>query len=410
MIRNILLSFILIIPGLSFADVYVSEVAWMGDGTSANNEWLELFNDGTSDVSLDGWSLRAVDGSPDITLSGSIASGEYFILERTSDESVSGVSADLIYSGALANTGEVLVLSNNGSEVDRVDGSGGWSIGGDNGTKETLQRSGSGWKTAAPTPRAGEGSSVSEDTEETNSSSESSGGSTEARVYGPAISIEADTSVTGYVGNRTTLSATAFDKYGKEFKKAVYVWSFGDGGEGVGKSVAHTYVYPGTYQAVVHARYGMWEIEEEVTVSILAAPISVVRVNGDAVVLINESSNRVDMSGWHLVQQGTRFTVPDRTFVLAGAEVAFPHSVTGFRPHESVGVVYSNGVSAVSYAVPAVSNHAVAESTEPPVTTVSSQVAAPGAATRSSISVWVYVFGGLLLVGVGSIVYLRRYG
>ncbi|ARI77925.1 phospholipase D-like domain-containing protein [Halobacillus mangrovi] len=118
-------------------DVVVSEVAWMGTNVSYNDEWIELYNNTFSSISLDGWTINAVDGSPAIELSGTIPAGGYFLLERTDDSTVSDITADLIYSGSLSNSGETLELRDDGQAViDTVDN---WYAG-DNDTKASMER------------------------------------------------------------------------------------------------------------------------------------------------------------------------------------------------------------------------------------------------------------------------------
>ncbi len=111
-------------------DVEINEVAWMGTSTSANDEWVELVNTTASPVDLTGWTLAAGDGTPSISLSGSIPAGGYFLLERTDDTTVPSVAADLIYTGALGNDGEQLFLRDDTAAViDEVDSSAGWFSG-----------------------------------------------------------------------------------------------------------------------------------------------------------------------------------------------------------------------------------------------------------------------------------------
>lgn len=140
-------------------DIVINEIAWMGDSESVNNEWIEIYNATTTAIDLSGWSVEAEDGSPNISLNKVINVGEYFLLERTSDNSVKPISADLIYSGVLSNEGEILILKDNtNKEIDRVDS---WYAG-DNDTKKTMQRisaSQSGilstnWITNSGTPKA----------------------------------------------------------------------------------------------------------------------------------------------------------------------------------------------------------------------------------------------------------------
>lgn len=116
----------------SLRDVVISEIAWMGTTTSSYDEWIELYNDTDSPIDLTGWSLVATDETPtvNINLSGSIPAGGYFLLERTNDDSVPGVAADLIYTGALSNEGENLILRDGASTiVDQVDCGSGWFSG-----------------------------------------------------------------------------------------------------------------------------------------------------------------------------------------------------------------------------------------------------------------------------------------
>lgn len=115
----------------------INEVAWMGTTASYNDEWIELYNGSSSSLSLDGWVLEAQDGSPSIQLSGSVAADDYFLLERTSDSTISGVAADQIYTGSLGNSNEVLYLKDaSGTVVDEVDS---WYAG-DNTTKAAMER------------------------------------------------------------------------------------------------------------------------------------------------------------------------------------------------------------------------------------------------------------------------------
>ena len=74
--------------------VVINEVAWAGTQSSSNDEWIELYNPSSQAVLLDGWTLKAADGSPNISLSGTIPAGGYFLLERT-DEDTTDVTVRL---------------------------------------------------------------------------------------------------------------------------------------------------------------------------------------------------------------------------------------------------------------------------------------------------------------------------
>jgi hypothetical protein len=79
------------------SDVVISEIAWMGTSTSSNHEWVKLYNNTDNSIDLSGGSLNAAARTPSISLSGNIHQGGCFLLERTDDDSVPGVTGDLIY-------------------------------------------------------------------------------------------------------------------------------------------------------------------------------------------------------------------------------------------------------------------------------------------------------------------------
>lgn len=117
--------------------VSINEIAWMGTTSTYNGEWMELYNNTNEDISLEGWQLKAKDGTPSVQLKGVIKANGYFLLERTSDATVGGVPANQIYTGALGNSSESLELYDpNGNLVDTVSA---WYAG-NNTTKATMER------------------------------------------------------------------------------------------------------------------------------------------------------------------------------------------------------------------------------------------------------------------------------
>ncbi|WP_017380760.1 phospholipase D-like domain-containing protein [Paenisporosarcina sp. TG-14] len=118
-------------------EVVINEIAWMGTTVDYNDEWIELYNNTSTSQSLNGWTLNSSDGTPSISLSGNIPANGYFILERTNDTTVSEVTANQIYSGAMGNTGEIFELrDSNNAVIDQVNA---WHSG-DNNTKATMER------------------------------------------------------------------------------------------------------------------------------------------------------------------------------------------------------------------------------------------------------------------------------
>ena len=108
--------------------VVINEAAWGGTAANPDDEWIELWNPGSESISLDGWVLT--DGNDiEIHLEGSIGQGEYYLLERGGDDTVSDVPANQLYTGALSNSGEELrLLDPAGNIIDSADG-GPWPAG-----------------------------------------------------------------------------------------------------------------------------------------------------------------------------------------------------------------------------------------------------------------------------------------
>jgi hypothetical protein len=230
----------LFIHNVAFAQIEINEVAWMGTVTSANDEWIELRNTGSESVDITGWVLQAVDGAPEFTLTGSIAPGAYFLMERSDDATIPDISADMLYTGSLGNIGEFLQLRDaTGSIIDSVDHADGWQ-GGDNVTKETMQRKGSLWITASPTPRAENNTedSLSGDTSSDQADQDSSGvrNTTVADERIEIIKKEEDPQYFAELEiPEKAFTKTPVHFYGKVIERDVtqlrgqYYWNFGDG-------------------------------------------------------------------------------------------------------------------------------------------------------------------------------------
>ncbi len=133
------LVFIAALSALADGQVVINEVGWSGTAASSSDEWIELYNLGDRAVDLSGWTLSFGDTTIDLgAMSGdtvevrqtTIAAGGYLLLERTDDDAVADVDADVLYKGGLSNAGELLELRDaDGVVVDRVDGAAGWAAG-----------------------------------------------------------------------------------------------------------------------------------------------------------------------------------------------------------------------------------------------------------------------------------------
>ncbi len=321
----VLLCLLWCVPGVSFAAVLINEVAWMGNSISANDEWIELYNSGTEAVSLDGWILK--DGmSLEISLSGNIAAGQYALLERTDDTSAPGVSAFLIYTGALSNTGATLSLYRSDAAIeDQVAGGENWeSIGGDNVTKETAQYTASGWITALATPgKVNSGVQYSQDDEEDSSESSSnsssataSSGKTDKSLVKSdnVLMLSFDVPEIIYINQPVYFEAIP-SNVGKTIMNSLdYVWNFGDFEIEKGKEVSHVYKYPGEYIVTVEGSYVRHKEITRHTITVLPVKFSLTRDRDGNVQVHNDSPYEVDVSGF-IIRGEKTIQFPEHSYI-----------------------------------------------------------------------------------------------
>lgn len=354
------------VPGSALAAILINEVAWMGSSDNPNAEWIELMNTGSETVNLAGYKVVSSTGSPSITISGSITSGGYYLLMRTSMNLISGVTADQAYTGALSNAGATLVLQDaSGTIVDEVIGGTNWSsIGGDNTSKKTAQRSGNGWVTATPTP--GTSNVVQEEDEEesgpdpveepeattTQTTIGGSSATSGAGVYAfPKLYISAGPSREVVAFADTPFRAFVFDEESRPRRDARITWSFGDGSRRDGPSVRHAYQAPGEYLVVVRAAHREATAIRTLTVTVAPADVAVTDLSDAGIMLTNHGDDVLDLSYWKFEALGKRFTIPEDTALLPGHEVLFPASVTRLATStKEVSLTYPSGRVAASYA------------------------------------------------------------
>lgn len=347
---------ILFFPVGVHAAVIINEIAWMGTVVAASDEWIELYNDGTEDVSLDGWKLVADGGAPTISLNGSIVAGGFYLLERTDETTVPDQTADKIYTGDLANAGETLTLFDGaGVVIDTIVGGADWKdVGGNNTTKDTAQRQQDGsWITGVPTPKAVNTTTPATSPSSSGSPSASSGGSSTTKKvtggYKQIVFAYAGPDMMAIAGADVLFEGYAVSEVNDPLSSAKYEWSFGDGGRGGEKERRHAYQEPGTYIVVLEVQAKKQKHKDSLIVEVIPADVHIKHVEhgpSGYVEIENKSQHEIDLSGWHLAIDHVRgrrptgiFTIPRNTRMLPYASVKFPASITKLTPGSSDVVV-----------------------------------------------------------------------
>ncbi len=455
--RFLLLVIIIFLPAVASADIFVSEVAWMGTEVSANDEWIELYNSGSEPVSLTGWHLNADDGTPSITLSGTIGAGEYALLERTDDTSEPTNEALVIFTGALSNEGESLTLSDSSNvSKQELSFSSGWPAG-DSTTKETMQRNGSSWATAEATPGSGYvgGNEEEEEEEEENNEEEENQEQEEEEETETQTLISSDDRVKNKytkkvleievldsnipVGTPARFSLATRDLNGSEVKRGAFFWNMGDGTERVYKTNApfeHFYEYEGTY--IVTFKYYKTFFEDappdatdKMTITVSNSGVIISKIHPDGgIELKNTAKQEIDLSDWKLKDIfGKTFTLPEGTLIMASKTITLSPTRTKISGNgvslmnPSGGVVYtfgeqkettSSSSSRSSFTSSSSSSTKKAEASDDLDESInlndkmSANVLDSGLNKKQTTNVWPFVFGLLLLGSAVSVFFVFR--
>ncbi len=351
-----------------YADVYINEVAWMGTTVSSTNEWVELYNDGTTDLDLDGWAIVSDDGSPNIIINNAtksvIEAKKFYLIERTDDTTVPEVPADFItaFGSGLSNIGEKLLLKKpDGTIVETLDYKTGWPAG-DNTTKQTMQKVGSAWVTANPTPKAVNAGAGSGDSNNSGgggtvntvsiSQTASSVESVKKEVVPPKPKISIIASKTALTNVAVNFDSVYTGANGLPIVSGYFVWSMGDGATysfTQQKKFLHIYQYPGDYTVSLAYFFNSWSedpvIETNYIIHVEDAGVTISSLGTDGTIsVINNSDQDVSLSKWKLLEGTVSYTFPYGMVVLAHKNIVLSSKITGFNGSQKPVLYYPNGL------------------------------------------------------------------
>jgi hypothetical protein len=331
------------IPSFVYADVRITEIAWMGVAGDSGQygEWLEFYNSGSEAVPLSGWKIFKDNGTKLIyTLGTSIAAGGYLVLERTTAtmlDPVLGIQdeAGPFGSNGLSNTGEALVLKDaEGHTVETLAFAAGWPAG-DSATKQTMQWNGSSWITADATPKIGVQATAISTTPQSPVDSETKhiGAGDDPEPIPPQSPNKPHAEVllpdTLWRGVPYTLEAKVVLEYGLQPSHGIFYWNFGDGSVAQTKTsqpILHTYLHDGSY--TIYFSYSP-SAEQQVlvgskVVTVSPAPLTLeLSQDSSELSIKNTSATPIDISGWKLESGGARYQFPLLTIIAPHAAVTF---------------------------------------------------------------------------------------
>ena len=355
------LIFLITLPLVAQAEVRINEIAWMGVSQTNGQygEWFELFNDGIEPVSLVGWKLYKEGGSKLVyTFSGSIASSQYYVVER-----VTASMADPLVqihdekgsfgNNGFANTGEHLVLKDNqGVVVQSLNFQDGWPAG-EAVSRYTMQHASGSWISAAGTPGASNSTvaagipSVKGPLKETDQTLDESVTTKEGtdtgvntkeskeKVVPLLVRARKDPHIdfsfpgTVYAGGIYDFAGAVTLEYSMP-TDGIFVWNMGDGTVVRNKDigiVSHSYSYEGSYTVTLsyypNERYGTPVLWASRLVEVIRPDITLSAINDTTLQIKNNLDTSITLSHWVLQTPEGSATIPDMTILAPGATIAF---------------------------------------------------------------------------------------
>ena len=371
-------------PFFAHAQVVVNEVMYNPAGSDSGREWVELYNQGGSDVTLVGGTVHGswrIADSSNHTLTdpsggvgrGSlvIPAGGYLVVASDPSEFISGEYVGGTYSVIKSS----ISLGNSGSTVSLIDGTGtnvnGFSYANTQGANDdgaSLQRQADGsWIAALPTPGAANSSSVfvppvidsgssQSNTSSSTSATQTAPAAVSSYVPPPTPDLYADAGAdrTVIVGADAEFNASAYDKAQNILDPSTvrFNWNFGDGSTAEGESVLHHYEYPGKYALVLNIALNKNAATDEMTVTAEPAKLTFSALGDGGVEIDNLAGRDLDLSGW-LVRAASGllpalFMLPPHSMILAGSSMHISRATLGFIATPQSELDYPNGVVMLS--------------------------------------------------------------
>lgn len=103
-------------------------------------------------------------------------------------------------------------------------------------------------------------------------------------------------------------------------------WSFGDGNVGVGKTVSHTYKYPGEYVVVLRSKAGEVFSVSRIKVKVLKPEI-ILYVDKNFVEIENKTNQEINLFNWKIVSGSMGFIFQADTILLPKSKIILDKSL-----------------------------------------------------------------------------------
>lgn len=392
--HTVLVPLLCLAPCIVSAQVTITEFMYDAPGTDDKQEWVEIYNGGSTAVDLTKWKIN--DGSNHVLnvppKNGGVGSitiqpGGYAILASDAPTFVTAypnVANVIDTTLSLSNTsGTIQLIDDAGAVADTVTYAKAQGAAGDG---NTLQWNGSTYVPGTSSPGVAFDPSMA--AAETSDSTSGSTDTTSGTQTQTSTQSSQTTAVSSYVapptpsiyayagkdrdviaGADVIFQGAAYNKKGDAIgpqDKVRFLWTFGDGGSAEGPAVTHRFAQPGRYAVVLDLAQAMDAASAQIVIT--AHPVSIdVSVDNGSIILANRSGRDLDLSGWFLQSGTARAQLPPHTILLKGATIPFSPETTRLAAGVDAQLLYPNSIVAAH----------TGESAEEPVVTAAADVSTP---------------------------------
>lgn len=437
-------------PSWARAGVVFTEIMYDLDG--ADIDWVEIYNPDSVDIDITSLKLLVSNSTSNhgiISYSGSpsISSGEYGVIVNgsvvTNFTSKWGSTGNIFTASFTLPNTEGKVEMNGGDKNLPIDSVLYQGSSGANGDGNSLQKDSSGnWVASLPTP--GSGSQQAPPQENTNTPvgenipQNSPSSSISNWPAEPQVFANAGKDKTVIVGAAVLFEGKALGLKKEPLDNARYLWNFGDGEIGEGKTTEHTYHYPGDYMVVLDVASGYFSGSDTAKIHAEPSPLSISSIKDDTSYFIeisNSSKSDIDISSWILSLGGKTFIIPKNTFVIGGKKLVFVNEITGLEVKEGSipELLYPNGALAYRFGekekivVPEkaevtqktteiknisasnVSSYSPTPKNEDKLISSQSAIAAEASKSLPNNYIWLFGVAGISVIALSGIFFARRF-
>jgi hypothetical protein len=365
-----LLALAILFPVFVHATVVINELMYKPNPNSGH-EWIEIKNTGSQVVDFTyttskHWKLNDGGVKP-FSGGNSLPAGSIAVLAIDPNTFLadwpgwSGILFDVTSLTSLNDTEATLnLIDMSGAIEDTVSYTNTMGAAGDG---NSLQLASGAWIVAAPTPGAAN-ADVPSDTSDTTDTpttdpstqeqtvSSSSGDTTTYKPPPSALTLDAGANQNAVMEVPLHFSARATIKGGAVDPSVHISWGFGDGSSAEGDAVEKIYPYAGTYLVVVTATDGLATGRDEFIVTVRPVHVRVLGIPGTGIMIANDASERLDLSGWLLSADARSFHIPSGTVILPKASVLFPSTITNLSTTFDVALAYPDSTVVARYPLP----------------------------------------------------------